>query len=421
MKKIICFYHCPCLDGAFSALTLFAFVKSINENNLFQGGFNELFQRLLDYPQINLEKNTDNNQNTQKQADNNEENIENPNKNNESDLNNEIACNKEKNANKIMEEEKNDDRDIFETFFNKIESFRDFINFFGVKPSQNGEDFQSLIHSMKNKINPEATIMILLDYYGENLENLVKLASLCSKIIIIDHHQSFFDLFASIQPNNQQKIQIFGSILNSACVLTYEFLNKLLGNLIPEKLSSRLLKILPYIEDHDIRSRKFKETEAIVSSFHQLIIDFSIYSNPMLFTSLIKYDVSILIELGTPILVRKMEKMKKFLHEKKKFKAFIDSNTMIQGFARKLQNYKDKDIINELGEALAEASLKEKMDNVGVVYMEFTGGVRVSIRGLNTVEDSPCLNLAKSIGGGGHKFAAGGIISTKILKKWLKG
>ena len=94
---------------------------------------------------------------------------------------------------------------------------------------------------------------------------------------------------------------------------------------------------------------------------------------------------------------------------------------MIQGFARKLQNYKDKDIINELGEALAEASLKEKMDNVGVVYMEFTGGVRVSIRGLNTVEDSPCLNLAKSIGGGGHKFAAGGIISAKILKKWLQG
>jgi len=389
--KIICFYHCPCLDGAFSVLTLFAFVKCVIEGKKIKGEFNEFFQRLLDYP---------------KKKGDNKEIIE--------EIKEEIQGNME------IEEEKGDSKEFLLSFFDKTEKFKDVIQFFGVKPSRDNENFRSLLKRIKYHLNPEETIIILLDYYGESLANLELLSSLSKKLIIIDHHQSFFELFNTVEFNIKEKITIFGNIENGACVLTYKFLSELLGDILPFNLSSRLLNILQYIEDHDLRSRKFKETEAIITSLLELINDLSIYSNPMLFNSLMKHEIPILIELGTPILARKLEKIKVLLKNKRKIKIIISPTVKIQGFSLKITNGQDKSLINELGEALAEESMKEEMDNIGIVFLQLNEGFRVCMRGLNTKAESPCLLIAKSIDGGGHKFAAGGWISKKTMKKWFQ-
>ena len=393
--KIICFYHCPCLDGAFSVLTLFTFLKTANNSKSI--GFIEFYKKLLHYPTKIKEEST---------------NFPNENKEKTANLMEIEEIKEEKSA--FIEKE-----DIFSSFFGKPEEFKDFIEFFGVKPSKNSENFLSIIKNLKKNLIPEETIIILLDYYGESFENIEFLSKYSRKIIIIDHHQTFFDAF---QQKSNEKITIFGNIANSACVLTYKFFLETFVDILPIQISQKLLTFLPFIEDHDIKSRKYPGTEAIITAFHELIKDFSIFSNSLLFFSLMKYDISILKELGAPILSRKLEKVCVLLNNKRKTVININEISKISCFSLKISNNssQDKALINEIGEALAEASIIAKMDNIGIVFIELKEGFRVCMRGVNTFEETPCLLLAKYLGGGGHKYAAGGWVSTKMMKKWLK-
>ena len=100
------------------------------------------------------------------------------------------------------------------------------------------------------------------------------------------------------------------------------------------------------------------------------------------------------IENGASVLTYKC-----LLKNKRKIKIIISPTVKIQGFSLKITNGQDKSLINEIGEALAEESMKEEMDNIGIVFLQLNEGNRVCMRGLNTKAESPCLLIAKIIDG----------------------
>lgn len=153
--KIVVLYHSPCLDGAFSLLTFFLFVKTLlvlskkGENVL-----NFLYEKLLKSG-FGEEKGGD--------------------------------------TGGLCEEEVKIDKENFKEFLYCQEISEMFL-FYAVKPSKKSENLGETMKKIQSKVDLKETILILLDYFAENESNLVKLSESSKKLIVIDHHQSFFDI-----------------------------------------------------------------------------------------------------------------------------------------------------------------------------------------------------------------------------------
>lgn len=172
-----------------------------------------------------------------------------------------------------------------------------------------------------------------------------------------------------------------------------------------------------YVEDHDLRAGKYAETEGIITALYSMAADLNAFTNPKLFVTLLSYSPEVLFKLGQPAVLSRQKEIAKLLSSKRLFKIYLEKEkTLIQGFS--CVN-REQSLINDLGEALAEESLDKGFDNIGIVLKAQDGGYRVCIRGNNKKEKSPCLAVANAIGGGGHKYAAGGWISKETLKKWF--
>lgn len=371
--KIIILYHSPCLDGSFSLLTLVLFIKY----GLRTLDFQLLYDKIISFNPITMIFP-----------------LENP-------------------AKEKIEEEFKDfnEKELLFEILNKAEIHPD-IYYYPIKPSHNNENMSNVLKSLNSFVKPLETIIILLDYYAETLENIIKLTQISSKLIIIDHHQSFFDIIPLIKPPN---LLYHGHITQSAAPLTYSFCEKLFGDILPAFLKRSLLERLLFIEDHDLRTKIYPTTPFITTALFSLIKDQNIRTNPLLLYSLLRYNIETLIALGKPMVLNREKEVIKALSTKKIVKITIEKEEY-KGF---LCIIKDHSLINDLAETLAEESIKEKMDNLGIVLLVKNEGYRVCLRGVNSIEKSPILAIAGSIKGGGHKYAAGGWINKRKLKTWL--
>ena len=385
--KIIVFYHCPCLDGAFSLMTFVLFAK-FALLNLYKEDFPLFFSKILAFSPQKPEKE-------------------------------EAKTEAEKVAKSEPEEEKEDLSEKSEDFLQLLtnQDFHADFQYYAIKPSIDHEPLKNLIKTLKTYTIPAETIIILLDYYGETLENIVILSQISSRLLIIDHHQSFLDLF----PLNSEKplnLHMKFALKQAAASLTYDFCLEVFGDILPKNMKKSLLSLQKYIEDHDLRLKKYAETDAIISALYTLVRDLNARTNPLLFFSLLKHDTAILQTLGLKTVEKKEKDVKKALLSKKKLKFAlkekIKENSCVNAFFCIIQ---DSGLINDLGEILAKESLEAGMDNLGVVLKRNADGYRVSLRGDNTCGESPCLAVAKALGGGGHKYSAGAWISKKKLNK----
>lgn len=88
---------------------------------------------------------------------------------------------------------------------------------------------------IQSKVDLKETVLILLDYFAENETNLVKLSESSKKLIVIDHHQSFFDILKTNQTESlllSKQVTLYGNITNSAAILTYTFCESLFGDIL---------------------------------------------------------------------------------------------------------------------------------------------------------------------------------------------
>lgn len=372
--KIFALYHSPCLDGAYSILTLFLFLKIIviNSKNI-EEAFLYIFESFCNF------------------------------------------FDKKQNLCKIFEELIIDKEKMFEILYNQ--EFSNDVLFYAVKPSKNNENFFQVFKKIQSKTKKnEEVLVILLDYFAENEKNIVLLSEFSHKLIIIDHHQSFFDICQNESFSYLKNVFFYGNMTRSAAPLTYEYCVHVFGNILPKFIEEWLLDLLKYVEDHDLRNKKYSETDPIISELYSLITDLNCFTNPKLFTSLMKYPPNILAQLGEPLVKKRQQEIIKALKNKQPFEIKLSQQNIIRGF---LCEIKDHMLINDVGEELANLSLLQGWNNIGIILKNQDEGFRICIRGNNKVEESPCLIVAKAIGGGGHKYAAGGWAPIKVVKKWI--
>ena len=378
MKKIFILYHSPCLDGAYALISLILYLKQaffIKKHD-----FQLLYQCLFtgEMPLKPLEN---------------------------------IIIEGEKAEEEIKTNEFVEKTLFFQEDSIYSQNIHENIQYFPIKPSS--EYINKFIKDLENNKN-EDIITILLDYYADSFENILKISVFSKILLIIDHHQSFFDIISENIHQIPKNIHIYGDISNAACVLTYRYCKEIFGDILDPSLNTKLYDMLKYIEDHDLRAHRFPSTPAIITALYTLVLDLNIMTNPLLISSLLKYSPDTLNTIGIPKVLKKQKEIEILLKTKKLLKIPLNSE-IINCYMIIIH---DHTLINDIGEALAMQSIDDGMDNIGIVLKNDGDGYRVCLRGCNTYKECKCLMLAKILGGGGHKYAAGAWISKKKLKNW---
>lgn len=364
--EIYLVYHCPCYDGIFSLLIVCIFFKFFLMKNHFSILYSLILSDLL------------------------------------KSQNQDMELEEEKIENNIKEL----DFDVFQISKN--------IKFFPIKPTPNSEKFSEFIKYLKKSSETEK-IVIILDYYCETEENIILLSKLCSKLLIIDHHESFLKFDISEKKN----LDVFFDLKKSGASLTYEYFINLIGKkYLPEILIKKLEEFIIYIEDHDLRANKYEKTEALISGLYKMQYELNVLKNSQVINKILQFDIETYIKIGIPI----YEERKIFVNNyiktvSKLIKIPINSIKTVVCYITKI---KDSSIINDLAELLAEKSVSQGYDNMGIVYKDTNNSqlFKVSMRGSNKYGECYCLEVAKCFNGGGHKYAAGCFISKKKLLKY---
>lgn len=393
--EIYILYHCPCVDGAFSLLVLCLFFKYFLIKN--NSNFTTLFELLL------AEKKFDCSDEKQTRAEDKETSIMEEEKKENTNNNKEIKDEDVK-ENVMMDEE----------FNLSPESISKQIKYFAIKPSPNGNLFSDFLKYVKNG-NGSEKIIISLDYYCESEVNIRTLSLYAKRVIIIDHHitLTFYNLL------NIPNLEVFFDLKKSGATLTLDYFSKLMGEqLIPKSILQKLNKFLSYVQDQDLHTGLFKETEAFISGLFKFKYDMNVFKNDILFNQIFKFSPETYIKFGNSLVEEKNILVNEYFKSRKILKVKLDNGKEITCFACKIS---DNAVINDLGEKLAEEGVKNNFNNLGVVYRNDKNPnlYKISVRGSIKHEDGSCLELTNYWGGGGHKYAAGCFLNKKKLHKYF--
>lgn len=219
-------------------------------------------------------------------------------------------------------------------------------------------------------------------------EVLLDLQDKCKKLVILDHHVGAKENIESVREH------IYGEN-ESGCVLAWKYFFPDIG--IPLAIQ--------YVSDSDTWTHKMSDYE---------IVDAYIYKTDNDFT--FNYFQRIVDELSDEKRFEEVKKIGKVLRE-----AYLSTVNKYLDRAEEVEfaGYKvlavnaPSEIKSELGHKLAE-----KTGTFGVIYYYFEGKWRFSLR---SVDDFDVSEIAKKMGGGGHKNAAAFTIPfenpvTSILK-----
>ncbi len=208
------------------------------------------------------------------------------------------------------------------------------------------------------------------------ITELVSAATKASKIIVLDHHISAQNDFANYRKRADIPTNLEFHFIqeHSGCLIAWQYFQ---GDTTPPIL-------LQHIEDHDLWRHQMPDTEAICKALYlHLPIHFSAFAN---------------LKLGT------LRREGKILLKQQQLNI---SRLLKTRHAIKLKDYTGLAVnappmfASDLGHALAE-----KSGTFGLTY--FYHGKRQCYEcGLRSIGEFDVSELARTLGGGGHKNAAG--------------
>ena len=86
----------------------------------------------------------------------------------------------------------------------------------------------------------------------------------------------------------------------SGCTLTYKFFSQKLGfqQLLSPKSHEKLIETLKYVEDHDIKGGKHKNSEPFVADLYKRQLNLDVKQNQLIFLQLLKINLENSINSG---------------------------------------------------------------------------------------------------------------------------
>ncbi|WP_456401047.1 DHH family phosphoesterase [Persephonella sp.] len=238
------------------------------------------------------------------------------------------------------------------------------------------EEFEELLRN----VDSETTIYI--SDFSLRKDDLLKLIKKAKKIINIDHHIGVKDLLEEIS-NQYDNYEFYFDNNHSGASLTWKYL---FGEPIPY-----LVKL---VEDKDIWRWEYGDDTKYLNAY--LI---PLTNKPEEIKELLDSDIKQLIEKGKII-----SKFQDYLIER-----FVEKT---EELLLNIGNYKIKGYNTGLFQSEIGNILSTKLGEAVVLFSINGYNVKLSFRSCEG-QSPTALDLAKILGGGGHKNAAGALVSLK--------
>ncbi|MEM5877391.1 MAG: DHHA1 domain-containing protein [Candidatus Aenigmatarchaeota archaeon] len=257
-------------------------------------------------------------------------------------------------------------------------------NLFSFNYKYSEEEFNSLL-----SVIDKDTVVYVLDF-SFNIHDLNRLLDKSKKVIMIDHHISVKDKFDENFLSNRN-LEFIYDTEHSGSSLTYKYF-----------FGDKPNKIIEFVEDRDLWRWKFGDHTNHVNSYLFLFID-----NPIKMKDIIENsNVEEILDKGKVINEYKSKLIESVLEKTKEVIIRIDSYNV--------RAYNTNLFQSEIGSVLCK-----KYDEVVCLFSFSYDYVILSFRGLEHHNPS-ALDLAKILGGGGHKNAAGATVSIKKFNDMIQ-
>ncbi|ACO04122.1 MAG TPA: phosphoesterase [Persephonella sp.] len=242
----------------------------------------------------------------------------------------------------------------------------------GYKP----EDFQEILDQVDSD-----TVVYITDFSLRKEDNL-KLIEKAKKVINIDHHIGIKDQLKQLSEENA-KFEFYFDNDHSGASLTYMYL---FGEDIP--------KLIKLVEDKDIWKWRYGDETKYANAYLILLTN-----KPEEVKELIDGDINDILEKGKIVSQFIDYLINRFVEK--------SEETFLQIGSYKVKGYNTGLFQSEIGNILSEKY------GEAVVLFNISGyNVKLSFRSCEGQEPS-ALELAKILGGGGHRNAAGALIPLK--------
>lgn len=247
---------------------------------------------------------------------------------------------------------------------------------FGFSHDYKEKDLNELLDSID-----ENTVVYLLDFSLRDVNDLSKLLEKAKKVIVIDHHISAKDKMEGNSIAHENLEFIFDNSRSGAS-LTYQYF---FGN---DK--NRLIDL---IEDRDLWKWELGESTEFANNYLFLFVD-----NPHAMKSIMEsFNIEDILSRGKAISEYKNKLLQNILEKNKE--VFIHIGDY------KVRAYNTNLFQSELGNILAQ-----KYDEPICLFGISSDNVFLSFRSLSHHTPS-ALDLARTVGGGGHRNAAGAVVN----------
>jgi len=387
-------YHCPCTDGAFSLYSAFVFFREIQKLNISVDDFRDYISQFKDYENINQTILEYKNLKTE--------------------------------PSKAMpeEEQKIDPSKQYNDDFSP--SILDRIIYTPIKLTADG----SFPFPYRN-YRPEflkRSMIIIMDYSGSTVEIVKNISESFAQLIIIDHHLTFENILNGLKTKDEYPQNMLHHYRkeNSGAVITLEFFEKIKGSPLfsDERDQNKLLEVLRYVEDHDLRAEKVPNSEQFISGFISQRIFMDPNKNSGMFKSLYNVNIERMIDIGTEEQRKRIERSQELVR-KHKVRVYLGGRTEggkgKYGVCYGIETY-ELPLRSQIGHELAVQSVKDGLENMGVVFRKDKESVlwNLSLRSLKDTPGGNCEIIAREFAGGGHYNAAGCSLRYHEMKNWLE-
>lgn len=232
------------------------------------------------------------------------------------------------------------------------------------------------------------TIVYILDF-SFNRDDLQRLIEKAKKVVLIDHHVTSKEKLNDVISNNE-KFEFIFDINYSGSMLTYKYFFKNKAN-----------KIIEFIENRDIWKWEFGKYTEYVNSYLFLFIE-----DPKSMKEIIEnVDIEDVLKRGKSINEYKNKVVNNVLEKSKEIYITIG-------------DYRVPSINVNVFQSEIGSILCEKHDFPVCLFSISSDRVILSFRSLDHHYPS-ALDLAKLVGGGGHKNAAGATVNINDFIKMI--
>ncbi|CAM0874595.1 unnamed protein product [Alopecurus aequalis] len=262
----------------------------------------------------------------------------------------------------------------------------------------------------------------LLDFIGPN-KFALELSRFIPSVVAFDHRQSTLARIPQLGrcPTNLE-LRIDTTKSSARAAFDY-FSEKLSGanpdaemceNLLGQEDEERILNVVKYIEDADLRQWKQPNSRDFNTALREERAKLNCVTNPHVFEQLMQLDVSDLLARGNSLAQNRLEAARKLIYNP--FKIYLGRG--LYGECLAIRADENSKLSHEIGLELSQMSSAAGLRPIGAVVFLQRGLLKICLRTTDTITNTA--EVAKAYGGGGKPSSSSFALRMDEFNAWTR-